>query len=681
MNELNKIRAKLVDHNTRLKARLEASVRSNQHYNDILTELTDDMNQAKSNLVIWNEKLTKLQQSRDALKAELEKCENKRCEEATKFELSKIVSQGNKVMSDISVAEDRYKYNQSKLTRLKLVYDEMLEQTNDYKEQHDLLQKTYEDTDELLKVIDNLSKNNTTIAKSDVAATKSQFDELQSRIGQLNKETKMSEASPWIDKLNKSFDLLEGQLKGIGDMSIKQIPNRFFDEEERQWVKNQIVPIVQQTLLQLRSARDVAIYNLEQKVGSPPIVVDETVTVATNKFENARSRIDSILHHSVKEIKQSQSQIASALNSTQPDIPTVEKTMHKTQTQIAELSKAVTSDKDLLPVKDQHNSLLEKVTQIKEEKNPSKTIVIQIDNDADDEKLLDQVTRDRLQQMNSQVKEKAIMLRNQREKMIRLGDLYTSSLNKSEWLKKKLADDWTSSSSKLLSAADVADAQRKTQRALQDRLEELEKSVSVSSTTTTADTLLSKQPFTQNEEADAMKNFQRFATIHSEPYILMVVIGMNTRLVMTKIINTIYNYKQLIDERFQLSINRYTLYDNNNQVYVSDEVSSIDDAFKLSRFHSMEKKNFILSIDYGSPHLSNVIHFYIMNYIVSDFGQSNIQNLYSDPRIIGSKLNAQIKSRSFTQFNTLVLPPTDPTNFNKKLLKFASDITLLESSK
>jgi hypothetical protein len=174
-----------------------------------------------------------------------------------------------------------------------------------------------------------------------------------------------------------------------------------------------------------------------------------------------------------------------------------------------------------------------------------------------------------------------------------------------------------------------------------------------------------------------MKNFQRFATIHNEPYVLFVVAGMSARNVMNRIVALLYEYRNVIQQVFQLDMTRFALYEKQNVVYQTDVISSLDQVLKSSQLQSFENKEFLVSIDFGSKLLTNVIHFHVMNWVISDLEKSNIQNLYIDPRLYGSNLYNKRKSKSFLQFINLSLPMDDLDN--PKRLKFISDVTLLDN--
>jgi chromosome segregation ATPase len=513
-------------------------------------------------------------------------------------------------------------------------------------------------------------------------------DQLQNKIKELESQVNKKEPE-LVNKLNDAVVLIEKQLKDTGKLLDSQLPKRFPKETDRQWAREQMKHIVTQTLLQLRSAKELGIHDLELNPTKASTIIQTTIDACTLKYNDARERINSLmLPPQPKQIRDQQDKLAAKLKApeatTENGLKPIVKELRQSQDQIKELIHAKDPPKDIDELKDRHNSLLTQVdliqktqdiapaAQVKENLDTkAPAIVIQLDNEAEDDELINQITRDRLDKINAQVKDESIQLRNQRDRIIHLQELYDSSLQRSTRLLQ------TSGLKEPLNVKDLADAQRNGQTALQKRLESLEKSI-----TNNKPKVDVTAPIKDDDEQTAIRNFQRHVTIHTVPHVLTVVVGMDSNVVMAKIINLISQHKTLLEKTLQIPLKQFSLYEGQNRTYDSDTITTIEDTYKACHLLAVATKDYLIHLQFGSPYLPNHIHFYIMNWVVKDFSSSNIQNLYQDSRIKGCGLSAHLSTSAFTQFLNLCLPPIDTKNklhLDKKLAIFASDLNTLES--
>jgi hypothetical protein len=685
--------------------------------------------------------------------------------------------------------EQRHKATESRSDQLQKALSmnkELEDRIVESQRRHDELLATYEN----MKHKKELESDELALLKRHQARfleNEQETKRLQTKIHELEAQIQLKapDKSHWISKLEKSTKLLEKHIKETGDMAVAQIDTRFHEPHDRNWARQQIIHIITQTMVQLKSAHDIAIHNIEHDGlnVSPSQILQEVIGVMSNKCNDARDSITTLItskstpsgqiealikkqsniemHEleqinervkaldgslkaemqeqlgkvNVKAISQAQDQLAEQLKTSSANtvngLKFIIKGIKQTQEKIADLANSTipVPTEDLQQLKVRHNSLLEKVERIDPSviskpssssptssmtssmtssvpqapgtsqvmpqapmtssmtssmtqapsqtsgpmQDEKKNLVIQLDNEEEDDKLISDVVRRRLENLNLSVREDALRLQNQRERMVHFRDLFSSGLSKT----RRLLD--ANGTTKLIGTSELAEDNRNKQKMLQKRLDSLEKAMVVEAPKEKPRILEE-----QNDEADALKSFQRFATIHSEPYVLMVVIGMDPRLVISKVISLVFAYKNVCETVFSLQIQRFTIYQGQNQVFDTEQVASLDDAYKQSRFQTMGNTNYMMCIDFGSSQLSNVIHFRIMNWAIKDFGNSSIQTLHSDPRILGSKLYSKLKSRSFIEYFHLCVPAMEPGPakiFNQQLLKFSSDLTELEANK
>ncbi len=763
-------------HNKKLQSDIEKQLEISKSLEYRKQQLEQEYEEFKSQMKYCKkeEEVNKINQDMMMIRGELDLCQRKQSVQA----------------QQIINLESRHKTAESRT-------DQLHKALSMNKELEDRISESQRRHDELLKMYENM-KHKKELEAEEFALLKrhqARFLEneretkaLQTRIHELEKqiELKAPDKSHWISKLEKSTKLLEKHMKDTGDMAVAQVPIRFQHPHDQAWARQQIIHTVTQTMIQLKTAHDNALHNIEQNNSVlPSTILEEVVGVMSNKCSAARERITSIItsqstpagqiealikkqgdvemHEleqindrvkrldghlktelqdqlgklNVKAISQAQDQLAAQLKTstvnTVNGLRFIVKGIKQTQEKISELinSKIPVPNEELEKLKVKHNSLLEAVGRIKpeliassktepestipskvESSTPSKTesmippsrdiagnsspsrdlagnsspkassppkedekknLVIQLDNEEDDDKIISDVVKRRLEQLNLNTREDALRLQQKREQMVKFQDLFGTSLAKS---KRLLQADGTT---KLVGSSELAEDNRKHQQALQKRLDALEKKMTPEEKPKEKPKIIEEQ----NDEMDALRSFQRFATIHSEPYVLMVVIGMDPRLIMSKVISRLFAYKNVCEKDFSLEMKRFTIYKGQNQVFDTEMILSLDDVYKQSRFQTMENENYLVAIDFGSPHLSNVIHFRIMNWTIKDFANSSIQTLHSDPRILGSKLYTKLKSRSFIEFFHLCIPAMEPgpaKMFNQKLLKFSSDLSELETS-